>query len=65
MATLNDRKVEENESEGIEKLSGEAEILLDEADTKKDLKEKRGILKQSLYDGSNKLKHIIPKGKHL
>ncbi|MDR3581234.1 MAG: hypothetical protein P4L44_14830 [Oryzomonas sp.] len=65
MATLNDRKVAEKETEEIEKLAGEAEVLLDEADVKKDLKEKRGIIKQTLYDGSNKLKHIIPKGKHL
>ncbi len=55
----------QNEAEIIEKLAGEAEILLEEDDTKKDLKEKRGIIKQTLYDGSNKLKHIIPKGKHL
>jgi len=54
-----------NEAEKIEKLAGEAEILLEVDDSKKDLKEKRGIMKQSLYDGSNKLKHIIPKGKHL
>lgn len=54
-----------NEAEIIEKLAEEAEILVDEDDTKKDLKEKRGFLKQTLYDGSNKLKHIIPKGKHL
>jgi hypothetical protein len=61
MATLMDQK----EAEEIEKLAGEAEFLVDEADAKKDLKEKRGIIKQTLYDGSNKLKHIIPKGKHL
>lgn len=61
MATLTDLK----EAEKIEKLAGEAEILLEENDSKKDLKEKRGIIKQTLYDGSNKLKHILPKGKHL
>jgi len=61
MATRTDEK----EAEKIEKLSIEAEILLDEDDSKKDLKEKRGIIKQTLYDGSNKLKHILPKGKHL
>lgn len=55
----------EKEAEIIEKLAEEAEILLEEDDTKKDLKEKRGIIKQTLYDGSNKLKHILPKGKHL
>lgn len=58
-------QIDQKEVEIIEKLAGEAEILLDEADSKKDLKEKRGIIKQTLYDGSNKLKHIIPKGKHL
>jgi hypothetical protein len=65
MATLIDQKVAEKEAEQIEKLAGEAEILLDEADAKKELKEKRGIIKQTLYGGSNKLKHIIPKGKRL
>ena len=55
----------QNEAEIIEKLTEEAEILVEEDDTKKDLKEKRGIMKQTLYDGSNKLKHIIPKGKHV
>jgi len=49
----------------IDKLAGQAEILLEKDDAKKDLKERRGIIKQSLYDGSKKLKHIIPKGKHL
>jgi len=53
------------EAEKIEKLSEEAEILVAEDDAKKDLKEKRGLIKQTLYDGSHKLKHIIPKGKHL
>jgi len=53
------------EAEIIEKLAEEAALLVEGDDTKKDLKEKRGILKQSLYDGSNKLKHMIPKGKHL
>ena len=53
------------EAETIDKLAVEAELLLDEDDTKKDLKEKRAFIKQTLYDGSNKLKHIVPKGKHL
>lgn len=65
MATMIDQKAMAKEAEEIEKLAGEAEFMLDEADAKKDLKEKRGIIKQTLYDGSNKLKHIIPKGKHL
>jgi hypothetical protein len=55
----------EKEAERIEELAGKAEMLLEEDDSRKDLKEKRGIIKQTLYDGSKKLKHIIPKGKHL
>jgi len=58
-------RTNEKEAEKIEKLAGEAEILIEEGDSKKDLKEKRGIIKQTLYGGSNKLKHLIPKGKHL
>jgi len=57
-------KVEE-EVEEIEKLAGEAEISLAEDNAKQDLKERRKVIKQTLYDGSHKLKHIIPKGKHL
>ena len=58
-------QADQEEAEIIEELAGEAEILLEVDDSKKDLKEKRGIIKQTLYDGSNKLKHVIPKGKHL
>ena len=58
-------RTDTTEAEKIEQLSAEAEILVEEYDAKKDLKEKRGIIKQTLYDGSHKLKHIIPKGKHL
>ena len=58
-------RTDTTEAEKIEQLSEEAEILVEEDDAKKDLKEKRGIIKQTLYDGSQKLKHIIPKGKHL
>ncbi len=55
----------EKEMEKIEELAEEAEILLEEGYYKKDLKEKRGVIKQTLYDGSKKLKHTIPKGKHI
>ncbi len=58
-------QTDEKEAKIIEELVGETEILLEEDDSKKDLKEKRGILKQTLYEGSKKLKHIVPKGKHL
>ena len=53
------------ETEMIEQLAIEAEFSLAEATAKKDLKEKRKLIKQTLYDGSHKLKHLIPKGKHL
>jgi hypothetical protein len=42
-----------------------AEMSIEEDDARKDLKERRGIIKRILYHGSNKLKHIIPRGKHL
>lgn len=60
MRAQNDKK----EAEIIEELVGEAETVLEKVDTRKDLKEKRKILKQTLYDGSEKLKHVIPKGMH-
>jgi len=55
----------EKEALKIEELAGEAEMVIDEDDARKDRKERRGIIKQILYDGSHKLKHILPKGKHL
>jgi len=60
-----ERTMTENEKEMIEKLVYEAEIVLEDDYEKKDLKEKRGVNKQTLYDGSKKLKHTIPKGKQL
>lgn len=57
--------LKEYEVETIEKLAIDAEVLLDEDDARKDLKERRGIIKQTLFDGSKKLKHLVPKGKHL
>jgi hypothetical protein len=58
-------RADEKEAKIIEQLANEAEMLIGIDDVRKDLKEKRGILKQTLYEGSSKLKHIIPKGKHL
>ncbi len=55
----------EKELETLEKLAEVVEISLEEDYQKKDLKEKRGLTKQTLYDGSKKLKHTIPKGKHI
>jgi hypothetical protein len=50
------------QEETIEQLADEAEVILGTDYEKKDLKEKRGINKDMLYDGSKKLKHRIPKG---
>lgn len=58
-------QIDEKEARKIEELTEKAEILIEEDDSKKDLKEKRGIIKQTLYDGSKKLKHIVPKGKRI
>jgi hypothetical protein len=55
----------EKEKDLIERLADEAEVVLADDYEKKDLKEKRGTAKNSLYDGSKKLKHSIPKGKQL
>lgn len=46
----------------IEELAEEAERNLKPQYDKKDQKEKRSLLKQTLYDGSRKLKHAAPKG---
>jgi hypothetical protein len=55
--------ITEKEGVVIDKLAEEAEIELDGDYEKKDLKERRGLAKHTLYDGSKKLKHAIPKGK--
>ncbi len=55
----------EREVEEIDQLAKEAELTLKYDNEKKDLKERRAVAKQSLYDGSKKLKHSIPKGKRV
>lgn len=55
----------QKETEVVEKLADIAEVDLESRVTKKDLKERRGLTKQTLYDGSKKLKHTMPKGKKL
>lgn len=61
MAALKD----DYEDETIERLAINAEVTIEADDARKDLKERRGIIKQTLFDGSKKLKHLVPKGKHL
>ena len=53
------------EEETIEQLAEEAEVITGTDYEKKDLKEKRGVIKQTLFDGSKKLKHSVPKGKRV
>jgi hypothetical protein len=53
------------EKESIEKMADEAEVIIESDYEKKDLKEKRSLNKQTLYDGSKKLKHSVPKGKRV
>lgn len=49
----------------IDKLAQQMEITLEADYEKKDLKAQRELTKQSLYDGSKKLKHLVPKGKRI
>ncbi len=53
------------EEEVIEQLADSAELSLETDYEKKDLKERRTLIKQTLYDGSKKLKHSVPKGKRV
>lgn len=56
MATLRDEK----EEKMVEELAGNAELVVEKDDVRKDLKEKRGIIKRSLFAGSHKLRHVTP-----
>ena len=47
-------RTDEKDAQRIEELTRDAEILLEKEDAKKDLKEKRGVIKQTLYDGPTK-----------
>ncbi len=53
------------EEDVIEQLADSAELILETDYEKKDLNERRTLIKQTLYDGSKKLKHSIPKGKRI
>ncbi len=56
MATFTDK----NEVGTIEELTLNAEMVIEKDDVRKDLKEKRGIIKQTLFAGSHKLRHVAP-----
>lgn len=56
MATFVDKR----EVKMIEELAVDAEMLIEMDDVRKDLKEKRGIIKQTLFAGSHKLRHLTP-----
>ena len=51
------------EEEVIDQLTEKAEVILGADYEKKDRKEKRTVIKQTLFNGSKKLKHSVPKGK--
>lgn len=51
--------IDEKEVGMIEELAVDAEMVIEEDDKRKYLKEKRGIRKQTLFAGSHKLKHLI------
>ncbi len=53
------------EEEVSEKIADDAETVIGTDYEKKDLKEKRSVTKQTLYNGSKKLKHSVPKGKRV
>ena len=55
----------QNEEETIDELAQKVEMNLEMDYEKKDLKAQRELTKQSLYDGSKKLKHTVPKGKRV
>lgn len=55
----------ENEANVIERLSDEVEVELETVLNKKDKKEHRSVVKNKLYNGSEKLKHRVPKGKQV
>lgn len=57
--------MEKKEEEVIEQLADVAEVGLETDCEKRDMKEKRAVIKQTLYDGSKKLKHRVPKGKRI
>ncbi|HEY5975465.1 MAG TPA: hypothetical protein VIU41_12050 [Geobacteraceae bacterium] len=54
-----------NEALVIEKLAEANEDILATDYERRDLKERRGVAKNMLYDGSKKLKHSLPKGKKI
>ena len=49
----------------IDQLAQRFETSLEVDYEKKDLKAQRELIKQTLYDGSKKLKHSVPKGKRV
>jgi hypothetical protein len=55
----------QNEETRLDKLAQQMEATLESDYERKDLKAQRELIKQTLYDGSKKLKHSVPKGKRI
>lgn len=51
------------EKEGFDKLAEEAEITVDKKIHKKEISEVQEFRKEHLYNGTKKMKHILPKTK--
>jgi hypothetical protein len=58
-------RMTKQETQIIEKLAEESELVLEGDYEKRDMKERRALAKNMLYDGSKKLKHSVPKGKKI
>jgi len=54
-----------SQEETIDELAQQVEVTLELDYEKKDLKAQRELIKQTLYDGSKKTKHTVPKGKRI
>lgn len=54
-----------SQEETIDELAQQVEVTLEIDYEKKDLKAQRELIKQTLYDGSKKTKHTVPKGKRV
>lgn len=53
----------EKERAGFEKLAEEAEITVDKKIHKKEISEVQEFRKEHLYNGTKKMKHILPRAK--
>jgi len=65
LSTKRGKGMTNKETTVIETLAEESELVLEDDYEKRDMKERRAVTKNMLYDGSKKLKHSLPKGKKI